>query len=183
MTPSRIRLIAVLMTGVVVGTTFVEDATACFLRRRRCRVRCCVPVRCCQPVACQPSPTNPSVPDGTGSPDGTGRHPKDDPKQLPEISAVPAETPALVVPDAVKAIEGNTTTEGGREATIAAVSEIRTWTSSDGRVCRARLVSFAGDTVVLEKEGRTYNVPLDRLSEDYVTLVRSAHAPVVAAVR
>ncbi|MDF1739304.1 MAG: SHD1 domain-containing protein [Verrucomicrobiales bacterium] len=60
------------------------------------------------------------------------------------------------------------------EAPLEDLTKIRTWKASDGKTMEARLIELKGNTAVFQKEdGNTYNVPLSRLSEEDIELIRN----------
>lgn len=64
----------------------------------------------------------------------------------------------------------------------AALKSARDWTDDQGRQITAKFVSAKGDSVILEREGRNFHWPLERLSEKDQAFVGKALAIALAPV-
>ncbi|MEC5127711.1 SHD1 domain-containing protein [Verrucomicrobiales bacterium BCK34] len=107
----------------------------------------------------QPEPTEETTPAPKSPPLGEA------PRTSPPVSDK-SETSEPAMPGVVEA-EVKTPVED--------LTKIRTWKSSDGKTMEARLVEVKGDTVIFQKDdGNTYNVPLSRLSEEDIELIRNS---------
>jgi hypothetical protein len=59
-----------------------------------------------------------------------------------------------------------------KDVTNRLLSPTQTWTSKDGRVIQARFIAVRGSTVVIDRNGQIFNVPLSNLSPQSVEQAR-----------